>query len=171
MRLLGPVIATGRREGVSERLFFHWECDMRVQTILTISIIVSFGLPPTTDGQLTNDVDKIEAELFRKVKPEEVEHLKTMGGLAIGEYFLTAPALRSFTKSKILADAFRRIDTVAWNKSPFDRKNADLTIRQRMDDYLETAIAFYDGKGKRNDRQKDLTDVELGDRQLSSTIT
>ncbi len=143
---------------------------MQVQAILAVLFVASVGLSQTANSQSNETVDNVEAEAFRKVKPGEVEDLKTTGGLIIGDYFLSAAALQSFRKSPELADGIRRIKTVAWNKTPFDRRNAELTIRQRMDDYLDTAIEFYDGQGNRNRRQMDLTDVEIGDQQLSSAL-
>lgn len=143
---------------------------MRTQAILAVLFVAHFGLTRPAISQATNAVDQGEAELFQKIKPGEMEDPKTTNGLVIGDYFLCDSALQLFRKSPDLADAVRRIQSVAWNKSPFDKQNADLTIRQRMDHYLDTAIVFFDGKGKRNGRQKDLTDIEIGDRQLSSAL-
>lgn len=143
---------------------------MRIHAIFAISFVASVCLTETAKCQLTDHVDKTDTGLFRSVKPSELDELKKTDGVVIGEYFLSAAAVKSLCKSKELANGIRRIQVVEWTKSPFDRKNAELTIRQRMDDYLDTAVKFYDGKGTRTERQKDLTDLEIGDQQLSNAL-
>ena len=63
-----------------------------------------------------------------------------------------------------------------WKAGALTKQNAELTIRQRMDDYIQTAAEFYNGKGTRpagvvGRRLEKYTDIELGDQQLASALT
>jgi hypothetical protein len=153
-----------------EKMHLLGTFKMRTRAILPLLFVAFIVLTRPADSQTTDSVDQREAELFRKMTLGETKDPEKTGGLVIGEYVLSDSALQLFRKSPKLADAVRRIETVAWKEEPFDKQNAELTIRQRMDDYLDTAIAFYDGQGKRNARHENLTDIELGDRQLSNAL-
>jgi len=74
-----------------------------------------------------------------------------------------------------LAKAINSIRHTDWKSDPWTKKNAELTIRQRMDDYIQTARDFYTGNGMRSQGvvgkgSEKYTDIELGDRQLSNAL-
>ena len=102
-----------------------------------------FAASPAVGSAYAEDTDA-----FRKLGADEAQRLKAAGGYIIGDYGLSAPAISAIRESKILAKAVKRIETVDWKKKPFTKLNAELTIRQRMDHYLASSIAFYTGKAK-----------------------
>ncbi len=139
---------------------------------LLVAVVASAGV---ADELKPPRADQKPDPVFWKTEPEEVTMLKTAGTVLMGSYALDPTAARSLRKIEILKQALDRIDTLAGKKPTWDKENAELTIGQLMDIYLETALAFYAGKGdrgmgKRADRLKKYTDLEIGDQQLSSAL-
>lgn len=96
--------------------------------------------------------------------------------LVMGSYALAPDVTKKLCHVHTLELAIDRIRHTDWKAEPWTQENADLTIRQRMDDYIQTAKEFYTGVGKRPQgvigrRLEKYTDLELGDRQLASAIT
>lgn len=114
--------------------------------------------------------------LFRQVSVDEAAGINVDHALVMGTYVLDAKATEQLLQVDTLMKAFNRIRLTDWKAGAWTKENAELTIRQRMDDYIQTAQEFYTGNGKRpqgiiGKRLEKFTDTELGDRQLASALT
>ncbi len=94
----------------------------------------------------------------------------------MGTYVLDETATEQLLQVHTLKNAIDRIRLTDWKNDPWTKRNAELTVRQLMDNYIKTARAFYTGKGERpkgirGRRLEKYTDIELGDRQLASALT
>ncbi len=117
---------------------------------------------------------RAEKVLFVKIAPEQEKTVDRDRALVMGSYWLKAEAVQELSKIDDLKQAIHRIRTTNWKVKPWTRRNADLTVRQRMDDYIQSAEDYYNGKrligGVVGSRLDQYTDIELGDRQLKSAL-
>jgi hypothetical protein len=152
------------------------ETDTMKANVMVVTLLVAaMARAGIADEPKPAQPNKKPEPVFWKIAPEEVTMLKTAGAVLLGNYALDPTAARSLRNVETLKQALDRIDALASKKPTWDKQNAELTIRQLMDTYLDTALAFYEGKGdrgmgRRADRWKDYTDLEIGDQQLSSAL-
>lgn len=145
---------------------------IRIRVFLSLAIALSAHAPAQDSSEAESQHDR----LFQQFNVEEVATVNSESALVMGTYVLDARATEQLQQVDTLMKAINRIRLTDWNTGVWTKRNAELTIRQRMDDYIQTARAFYNGKGKRPEgvvgrRLGKFTDIELGDRQLASALT
>jgi hypothetical protein len=147
---------------------------IRIATLVVLTLALS--AQAQVDAQATLETDSEDAQLFRQVSVEEAAAVNSESALVMGTYVLDAKATQQLLQVDTLMKAINRIRLTDWKIGIWTKQNAELTIRQRMNDYIETASEFYKGEGKRpkgvvGRRFEKYTDIELGDRQLASALT
>ncbi len=148
---------------------------MKLATLLSLPCLMLAGLGIADDAKPKKKPGAADAPLFLKVTSEEAEEAAEDGHLVMGAYVLKRRAVRQLEKLDPFKQGFKRIRTTDWKAGSWTRKNADLTVRQLMGLYIQSASEFYDGKGRRpkgarGRRLMKYTDLELGDRQLVSAL-
>ncbi len=145
---------------------------MKLRTVHVLLLALPFAAPIyAQDPDLSSKAERV----FQQVVNDEPSQTQPDGALIIGSYVLDAKATEKLLQVETLAEAIKKIRLTKWRAEPWTKKNAELTVRQRMDDYIETAREFYAGEGERpggvrGKRLEKYTDTELGDRQLASAL-
>ena len=105
---------------------------------------------------------------------EDAAKLKSGGAVVLGNHVLSASAAKALrSASPVLQKSLDQVETGNWG--PITEQNARLTARQAMPGYVNEANQYYDGTRVRGigvvaGRQKDKSDLELGDDLLGSAI-
>lgn len=147
---------------------------IRIPTLVVLAVALS--AQAQVGAQASSETDSQHARLFRQVSVEEAAAVNSESALVMGTYVLDAKATQQLLQVDTLVKAINRIRLTDWKTGVWTKQNAELTIRQRMNDYIKTASEFYKGEGKRptgvvGRRFEKYTDIELGDRQLASALT
>lgn len=138
-------------------------------------VLLATAFASNTQAQVEQSAHSVE-KVFQRVDDDGRTKAETDGALIIGSYALAPIATNKLLKVDALKKAIFDIRHTDWKRDVWTKHNAELTIRQRMDDYLETAREFYSGNGERSQnaiqkiRSAKYTDTELGDRQLSNAL-
>lgn len=147
---------------------------MRIPTLVTIAVAWSC-FAGAVNAEVSNATVAQRERVFRQLSEEQVASVDAERALVMGNYVLDSASTEQLQASDTLSKAIDRIRTTDWKAGAWTEQNAELTIRQRMNDYVQTAHQFYRGEGKRpmgelGRRLEKFTDVELGDRQLASAL-
>uniref|UniRef100_UPI001C71EFC6 hypothetical protein n=1 Tax=Stieleria mannarensis TaxID=2755585 RepID=UPI001C71EFC6 len=151
------------------------ETEVVVTTKQLMPVFLSVALTAYAHGDTQVSPDR-PGRLFRQVNVDDAATVDAKQALVMGTYVLDSKATKRFLRVDTLMKAINKIRLTDWNVGVWTRENAELTVRQRMDDYIQTAHAFYTGEGKRpkgvvGRRLEKYTDIELGDRRLASALT
>jgi hypothetical protein len=148
-----------------------WRQAMLRHLFLGVCFAVTLALAQST--AVAQEKPAAEA-VFRKLTDEDRAD-KSGQRIVMGEYTLAPIAVKQLCEVHTLELTLLSIQHFDWKTPRWDKQNAELTIRQQMDRYVQTAADFYDGRGKRQSgvvgkRQEKYTDTELGDQQLSHAL-
>ena len=149
---------------------------MTIRFPMLVILVIALSAHAHAEAQDSPESQSLPDRLLRQVSVEEAAAEDSESALVMGTYVLDAKATEQLLQVDTLMQAINRIRLTDWKTGVWTKRNAELTIRQRMDDYLQTARAFYSGEGKRptgvvGRRLEKYTDIELGDRQLASALT
>lgn len=145
---------------------------MTRRNVLCVSLAITFA--SHLYGQDQESAVKPQPA-FQQVSVDVAADLNAEHALVMGTYVLNAEATDRLLEVDTLKKAVNHIRLTDWKVEPWTKQNAELTIRQRMNDYIQTAQEFYSGNGKRaggvvGNRLAKYTDTELGDRQLAAAL-
>ena len=149
---------------------------MTIRIPMLVILAISLSAHSHAEAQDSSESPSQPDRLFRQVSVEEAATVDSESALVMGTYVLDAKATEQLMQVDTLMKAINRIRLTDWKTGVWTKQNAELTVRQRMDDYIQTAGAFYRGEGKRptgvvGRRLEKYTDIELGDRQLGSALS
>jgi hypothetical protein len=156
-------------------MLFMPKVAMTIKSLVLVILAISLSAHVYADAQDSSETPSQPDRLFQQVRVNEAAAVDSASALVMGTYVLDAKATKRLLQVDTLMEAINRIRLTDWKTGVWTKRNAELTIRQRMDDYLQTAGAFYRGEGKRptgavGRRLEKYTDIELGDEQLASAL-
>ena len=143
---------------------------------ISLLAVLVFALSAYAQAQDKAETQTEPERVFQQVSVEEAAAYDADSALVMGTYVLDSKATEQLLQVDTLMKGIRRIRLDEWKTGGFTKQNAELTVRQQMDRYIQTAGEFYKGEGKRNKgvvgrRQEKYTDLELGDQQLVSALS
>ena len=149
---------------------------MTLRILMLVVLAIAYSVHVRAEAQQSPEAKSEPDRVFRQVSVEEAAAVDAKSTLVMGTYVLEANAAERLMQVDTLMLAINGIRLMDWKAGALTKQNAELTIRQRMDNYIQTAAEFYNGKGTRptgvvGRRLEKYTDIELGDQQLANALT